>query len=259
MRPFQEIVNTYSIPHYREINPACFSVVTFPFLFGVMFGDIGHGLLLILFASYIFIFERNIRAYKQSILNSFVEFRFIILMFGLFSFYCGLIYNEFFSIPVPMFGTCYNRQGDSEYVKRRAHCVYPFGLDPIWNVSKNELNFLNSLKMKLSIIIGVLHMLLGIVLSGINSINKREYSDIFTVFLPKFIFMAILFGYLSVMIVFKWLTDWDNMTLKPPSLINQFLNIFLKAGVIVSFYFICNILLLIKLVYINIYIYNFYY
>jgi len=28
---------------YKEINPAVFAMVTFPFLFGVMFGDIGHG------------------------------------------------------------------------------------------------------------------------------------------------------------------------------------------------------------------------
>lgn len=52
-RPFQEIVNTYSVPKYKEVNPAFFTIVTFPFLFGVMFGDIGHGLCVLIFALFL--------------------------------------------------------------------------------------------------------------------------------------------------------------------------------------------------------------
>ena len=44
---FQEITNTYGVPDYKEVNPSLFSIITFPFLFGVMFGDIGHGFLLL--------------------------------------------------------------------------------------------------------------------------------------------------------------------------------------------------------------------
>lgn len=38
---YQEFVNTYGIPRYREANPALFTAATFPFLFGVMYGDVG--------------------------------------------------------------------------------------------------------------------------------------------------------------------------------------------------------------------------
>jgi len=47
---FQTIIDTYGIPKYKEINPTVFTIVTFPFLFGVMFGDIGHGGLLFIIA-----------------------------------------------------------------------------------------------------------------------------------------------------------------------------------------------------------------
>lgn len=50
--PFQEIVNTYGIPRYREVNPGMFTIVMFPFLFGVMFGDIGHGGVLFIFGMF---------------------------------------------------------------------------------------------------------------------------------------------------------------------------------------------------------------
>ena len=58
---FQEIVNTYGIPNYKEVNPTVFTVVTFPFLFGIMFGDIGHGFVLFLIGALLCIFEDVIR------------------------------------------------------------------------------------------------------------------------------------------------------------------------------------------------------
>lgn len=52
--PFQDIVNTYSVPRYKEINPALVTSVTFPFQFGVMFGDVAHGACIVFLAIYIF-------------------------------------------------------------------------------------------------------------------------------------------------------------------------------------------------------------
>ena len=47
------MVDTYGVPTYKEMNPAFYTCVTFPFLFGVMFGDILHGGILLFFALFV--------------------------------------------------------------------------------------------------------------------------------------------------------------------------------------------------------------
>jgi V/A-type H+-transporting ATPase subunit I len=47
-QPLESLTTTYGTPHYREIDPTSIIAVTFPFIFGFMFGDIGQGLILTL-------------------------------------------------------------------------------------------------------------------------------------------------------------------------------------------------------------------
>lgn len=118
---------------------------------------------------------------------------------------------------------------------------YPFGVDPSWRGSRSELPFLNSLKMKMSILLGVTQMNLGIILSYFNArffgssldircvlgfpsdcfrssiivvfawkSDKDEHTDDLSVcryqFIPQIIFLNSLFGYLALLIVIKWCT-----------------------------------------------------
>ena len=46
LSPFELLVNTYARPRYEEIDPTILVAVTFPLLYGAMFGDVGHGLVL---------------------------------------------------------------------------------------------------------------------------------------------------------------------------------------------------------------------
>lgn len=89
-------------------------------------------------------------------------------MMGIFSTFCGLIYNDFLSIPIPISNSCYVLNND-EYI-RLNNCEYPIGMDHTWHHSKNSISFINSFKMKFSIVIGVIHMLIGITMKGLNCI-----------------------------------------------------------------------------------------
>ncbi len=239
--PFQEIVNTYGIPRYQEINPTVFNIVTFPFLFGVMFGDIGHGFILLLLGLYLCIFQKEIKNNKMNILRSILNAKYLILFMGFFACYCGLIYNEFFSIAIPIFGgTCYSKEislknNVKEFQKKDKNCVYILGLDPKWQIAQNELSFHNSAKMKLSVILGVFHMIFGIILKGINCIHFRNTLGFIFEFIPQIVFMVMLFGYMDIMIFIKWMRNWENNESNAPSLISNIMNIFLSLGNVVRF------------------------
>ena len=46
LRPFQMLVGNYADPKYGELDPTPLVAILFPLLFGTMFGDVGHGLIL---------------------------------------------------------------------------------------------------------------------------------------------------------------------------------------------------------------------
>ena len=224
-----------------------------------MFGDIGHGLILLVITLYLFYLanknRRNINgainsdelplnnlnnnninildSNDDSMLKSFVQYRYFFLLCSIFAIFCGFMYNEFFAIPLNLFGTCYTSEKNGELILEKIKgekCVYPIGLDPSWIGTNNELTFSNSLKMKLSIIVGVLHMMLGIFIRGINNLNKKNMIAFYFEFIPQFLFMGLMFGYLITMIYYKWGTDYDNNTDDAPSLLSIMINMAIKLG-----------------------------
>lgn len=233
---FQSIVDAYGIAHYKEVNPGPFTIITFPFLFAVMFGDFGHGFMMALFASYLVIRERKLANGKlNEMVKTAYDGRYVILMMGLFSMYTGLIYNTAFGVSLDLFGSNYHYVGNATVATRiNPDATYPFGVDPVWTGASNSLLFYNSLKMKLSVILGVTQMVLGIILSALNGFYHHSMIDVFGEFVPQLIFMLSLFGYLCFLIIYKWcipVSDWPSINGgQAPDLLNVMIEMFLSIG-----------------------------
>lgn len=218
-RGFQNLIDAYGIASYREANPALYTIITFPFLFGIMFGDIGHGSIMAMFAAWMVIWEKSLGAKRSTneIWNIFFGGRYIILLMGLFSMYTGFVYNDIFSKSMNLFGSNWKIHYDNVTVMGNHDLtldpkvsygdrIYIFGLDPAWQLAANKIIFLNSYKMKLSIIFGVIHMIFGVCMGVVNHTHFRQKVNILLEFLPQIIFLVLLFAYMVFMMFFKWVS-----------------------------------------------------
>ncbi|XP_063909644.1 V-type proton ATPase 116 kDa subunit a1-like [Zophobas morio] len=215
---FQNLIDSYGMASYREVNPALYTIITFPFLFAVMFGDVGHAIIMACFGGYLVYAEKSILKKKitSEIFNIFFSGRYIILLMGIFSIYTGVLYNDFFSKAMNIFGSTWfvnlNREAAMEQESTTLDprfdytgSSYFMGLDPAWQFATNKIIFFNTFKMKLSIVIGVLHMMFGVCVSVINFVYFRKYSSIFLEFLPQILLLCFLFLWMVVMMFMKWI------------------------------------------------------
>jgi V/A-type H+-transporting ATPase subunit I len=162
LRPFEMLVSTYGLPNYRELEPTLFVALSYLIMFGMMFGDAGHGFVLVI-CGLITLFKGR----SENIRNV----GFLLLFGGTSSVISGVIYGSYFGI---------------ETFKKYALWHDPLEGDP----------------MKLmygAIGIGIVMISLGIIL---NIINRFRRGDMIGAIFDKFGFIGLLFywGTLSILL-----------------------------------------------------------
>ena len=140
LRPFKLFVDLYGTTAYSEIDPSFFVAITYPIIFGLMFGDIGHGLVLIIVGTLLVLLLRKKGESKV------YDFCFLIIWLGIAATLGGFLYGEFF-------GNIYGA------------IIPPLFVEPLSNLI---------LVLKLCIIVGVIIINLGWLLNMFNFIEKKR-------------------------------------------------------------------------------------
>jgi len=87
IRPFERLTTLYGTPSYEEVEPTVFLAVSFLLLFGMMFGDVGHGAILCGIGYYVF---RKMYRYT--------DYGIILMECGVSSMIFGLLYGSVFGM-----------------------------------------------------------------------------------------------------------------------------------------------------------------
>ncbi len=152
--PFEEITRLYGLPHYEEFDPTPVMAITFPLIFGLMFGDVGHGLVLLVGGLTVGKLVRKNKGIKNMC--------YILAACGIGAIIAGALYGEFFGTQL-------------------FHPLWFSPFSPITNVFMFLL---------FSLFIGIIQIMSGLALEMVNFLFRRNYADAILTSLPKMFFYA---------------------------------------------------------------------
>lgn len=142
LKPFEMLLRNYGVPEYNTLDPTIIVAITFLFMFGMMFGDIGHGAVLLILG--ILLMSR--KTSKGSFLKS----------AGLLIVYCGISSMIFGFI----FGSVFGLEDLLPH--------YKFMIKPMDNITY---------MIKIVIYFGIITISLGILFNIINAIKRKKILD----------------------------------------------------------------------------------
>lgn len=163
LRPFEMLVSAYGLPTYREMEPTLFVALSYIVMFGMMFGDAGHGLVLALCGVLALSIGRSQKVR---------DFGILLLFAGISSIIFGIVYGSYFGI---------------EELKKYAIWHDPLECDPMR-------------LMYGAIGIGIVLISIGLIL---NVINHFQRGDLVGGLFDKFGLVGLLFYWGTLVLLIK--------------------------------------------------------
>ena len=144
-RPFELFIRMYGLPDYDEFDPTVYLSLTYAFIFGIMFGDVGQGLCLVIGGLLLYRLKH-------------IALAGIVGISGICSVIFGLVYNSFFGFE------------DFFPYKALLHAREDMVTLPV-------LGSINTVFV-LTIGLGMIMILINMALSVINAVRRRDAENI---------------------------------------------------------------------------------
>ncbi|MFZ2071873.1 MAG: V-type ATPase 116kDa subunit family protein [Halobacteriota archaeon] len=183
VKPFESIIKMYGHPLYKDIDPTLVTAILYPILFGLMFPDIGHGAIILLIGLVLMLSFKGLDKEIRSMGG-------VIVLCGFCSVIVGVIFGEFFGFSTYASHLVFSSTG--MHIPKGLILIENPLLEPLVQV---ELFFV------LTLLIGALHMGLGLFLQVANSISNRDTFEVIRGFVKLWClvgalyFLLLLFGF----------------------------------------------------------------
>lgn len=159
---FQRLTLGFGTPTSSEIDPTVLWTITYPLFFGLMFGDVGHGLLVFVFSAILMYAKRRGTRYPEqsfgglgSLFNMILDGSGLLMLGGAAAIVFGLLYGTF--------------MGSEQWFVELTKLPSPLWFNPFKQPTK---------LLKVSIIIGIVHVSSGLILDIVNKVRNREYDEL---------------------------------------------------------------------------------
>ncbi|MFX1451592.1 MAG: V-type ATPase 116kDa subunit family protein [Promethearchaeota archaeon] len=171
LEPFVRLVKLYGIPNYYEVDPTKLISITFPLIFGLMFGDIGQGFVLMVGSAIIALKT------KRTIPK-------ILFYCGLGSILAGFIYGEFFGFYISEIW--HGFEPLLPFPHRGYYLdIFSEGLGHYEGVIDN-ITFM----LKIAILIGYIQISSGFIIQFANYYKKEEKYAAWLISVPSFLILT---------------------------------------------------------------------
>jgi V/A-type H+-transporting ATPase subunit I len=162
MSIFEKLTIGFGVPKSNEVDPTVLWVITYPLFFGLMFGDVGNGVVVTIASSIIYLYKRrgltipdNAFGGLGGVFSMVIQGSPLLILSGVSSLVVGFLYGTVF--------------GNPEWFKLITGLPGPLWFEPFTNIL---------MMLRLSITIGVIHIISGMVLKIIDEARIRQFREL---------------------------------------------------------------------------------